>query len=127
MAIRGITRSAYTRAALRSVEFRCHSPYAIHTFGPPAANLDEVVDHLGATGNTGIVGGTEICLRRPAVGHKDRGRFIVGKNRQHAVTATVLTDKGGRLLVCNPTGPGNCPVITHVRVRTLGEKGGGQR
>ncbi|MFD5327972.1 transposase family protein [Streptomyces sp. NPDC127092] len=77
--------------------------------------LAEVVDHLGATGKTGIIDGTEIRVRRPAVGRKDRDRFISGKNKQNAVKAMVFTDGDGRLLFCSPTKPGSCADITHAR------------
>ncbi|MGW3835837.1 transposase family protein [Streptomyces microflavus] len=77
--------------------------------------LAEVVDHLGTTGKTGIIDGTEIRVRRPAVGRKDRDRFISGKNKQNAVKAMVFTDGDGRLLFCSPTKPGSCADITHAR------------
>ncbi|MGW7640406.1 helix-turn-helix domain-containing protein [Streptomyces decoyicus] len=37
--------------------------------------LAEVVGHLGASGQTGIMDGTEIRVRRPAAGRKDPGRL----------------------------------------------------
>ncbi|MFD5872176.1 transposase family protein [Streptomyces sp. NPDC060322] len=70
--------------------------------------LAEVVDHLGRAGKTGIIDGTEIRVRRPAVGRKDRDKFISGKNKQNAVKAMVFTDEDGRLLFCSPTKPGSC-------------------
>lgn len=75
--------------------------------------LAEVIGHLGETGRTGIIDGTEIRVRRPAVGRKDRDKFISGKNKQNAVKAMVLTDEQGRLLFCSPTRPGSCADITH--------------
>ncbi|WP_258050171.1 transposase family protein [Streptomyces finlayi] len=51
----------------------------------------DFVDHLGAIGKTGIIDGTEIRVRRPAVGSKDRDKFISGKNKQNAVKAMVFT------------------------------------
>ncbi|MFJ8768981.1 transposase family protein [Streptomyces clavifer] len=77
--------------------------------------LAEVVDHLGQAGKTGIIDGTEIRVRRPAVGRKDRDRFISGKNKQNAVKAMVFTHGDGRLLFCSPTRPGSCADITHAR------------
>ncbi|MEU8893523.1 transposase family protein [Streptomyces sp. NPDC048442] len=67
--------------------------------------LAEVVDHLGQTGKTGIIDGTEIRVRRPAAGRKDRDKFISGKNKQNAVKAMVFTDGNGQLLFCSPTRP----------------------
>ncbi|MFF2217616.1 transposase family protein [Streptomyces antibioticus] len=77
--------------------------------------LAEVVDHLGASGEFGIVDGTEIRVRRPAAGRKDRDRFISGKNKQNAVKAMVVTDGEGRMLWCSPTRPASCADITHAR------------
>lgn len=77
--------------------------------------LAEVVGHLGETGKTGIIDGTEIRVRRPAVGRKDRGKFISGKNKQNAVKAMVFTDGDRRLLFCSPTEPGSRADITHAR------------
>ncbi|WP_329265077.1 transposase family protein [Streptomyces sp. NBC_01478] len=47
--------------------------------------LAEVVEYLGADGGTGIIDGTEIRVRRPAAGCKDRDRFVSGKTKQNAV------------------------------------------
>ncbi|XEC28365.1 transposase [Streptomyces fradiae] len=77
--------------------------------------LAEVIDHLGASGQTGIIDGTEIRVRRPAAGHKDRDVFISGKNKQNAVKTMVLTDQNGRVLFSSPARPGSCADITHAR------------
>ncbi|MFJ5900870.1 transposase family protein [Streptomyces sp. NPDC093064] len=78
-------------------------------------SLAEVVDHLGASGKTGIIDGTEIRVRRPAIGRKDRDEFISGKSKQNAVKTMVVTDDDGRLLFCSPTQHGSCADITHAR------------
>ncbi|MEO3763816.1 transposase family protein [Streptomyces sp. B5E4] len=77
--------------------------------------LAEVVDHLGGSKRTGIVDGTEIRVRRSAVGHKDRDKFISGKSKQKAVKTMVLTDADGRMLFCSPTRPACQADITHAR------------
>ncbi|MFI7288593.1 transposase family protein [Streptomyces anulatus] len=77
--------------------------------------LAEVVDPLGQARKTGIIDGTEIRVRRPAVGREDRDKFISGKNKQNAVKAMVLTDEDGRMLFRSPTRPGSCADITHAR------------
>jgi hypothetical protein len=77
--------------------------------------LAEVIDHLGASGTTGIIDGTEIRVRRPAAGRKDRDKFISGKSKQNAVKAMVVTDEDGRVLFCSPTKPGSCADITQAR------------
>ncbi|MFF7242256.1 transposase family protein [Streptomyces collinus] len=75
--------------------------------------LAEVVDHLGASGRTGIIDGTEIRVRRPAAGRKDRDKFISGKSKQNAVKTMVVTDCDGRLLSCSPAQHGSYADITH--------------
>lgn len=77
--------------------------------------LAEVVDHLGGTGKTGIIDGTEIRVRRPAQGRKDRDKFISGKNKQNAIKSMVVTDDEGRVLWCSPAQPASCADITHAR------------
>jgi len=77
--------------------------------------LAEVIDHLGTSGQTGIIDGTEIRVRRPAAGRKDREKFISGKNKQNAVKSMVVTDADGRLLYCSPAEPASCADITHAR------------
>ncbi|MFF3313544.1 transposase family protein [Streptomyces sp. NPDC002952] len=77
--------------------------------------LAEVIDHIGASGKTGIIDGTEIRVRRPAAGRKDRDKFISGKNKQNAVKTMVVTDGDGRMLFCSPTQHGSCADITHAR------------
>ncbi|MFI1654912.1 transposase family protein [Streptomyces sp. NPDC020472] len=61
------------------------------------------------------IDGTEIRVRRPAAGRKDRDRCISGKNQQNAVESMVITGGEGRVLWCSPTEPGSCADITHAR------------
>ncbi|MBK3567376.1 transposase [Streptomyces sp. MBT62] len=77
--------------------------------------LAEVVDHLGASGQPGIIDGTEIRVRRPAAGRKDREKFISGKNKQNAVKSMIVTNTDGRILFCSPAEPASCADITHAR------------
>lgn len=80
----GVDRSTITRAigevrpllAERGCTISC---------GVRLPTLAEIVDHLGASGKTGIIDGTEIRVRRPAAGRKDRDKFISGKSKQNAV------------------------------------------
>ncbi|MGW3655053.1 transposase family protein [Streptomyces sp. NPDC005151] len=78
-------------------------------------SLAEAIEHLGASGQTGIIDGTEIRVRRLAAGRKDREKFISGKNKQNAVKSMVVTDAEGRLLFCSPAEPASCADITHAR------------
>jgi len=84
--------------------------------------LAEVIDHLGAGGRAGIIDGTEIRVRRPAAGRKDREKFISGKNKQNAVKAMILTDASGRLLFCSPAQPASCADTTHARQLVLQQR-----
>ncbi|MFD4830683.1 transposase family protein [Streptomyces uncialis] len=54
--------------------------------------------------------GTEIRVRRPAAGGKDRDKSIPGKNKQNVVKRMVVTDGDGRLLFCSLTQNGSCQV-----------------
>jgi hypothetical protein len=87
------------------------------TVGPGVRlrTLAEVVEHLGATGTTGIIDGAEIRVRRPKAASKDRDAFTSGKSRHNAVKSMVVTDADGRMLWCSPTVPGSCADITHAR------------
>ncbi|MFD3586840.1 transposase family protein [Streptomyces sp. NPDC058683] len=77
--------------------------------------LAEVIEYLGVDGRTGIIDGTEIRVRRPAAGRKDRDKFVSGKTKQNAVKSMVLTDADGRVLFCSPVRPGSCADITQAR------------
>ncbi|GGN20198.1 hypothetical protein GCM10011578_050540 [Streptomyces fuscichromogenes] len=77
--------------------------------------LAEVIEYLGVDGRTGIIDGTEIRVRRPAAGRKDRDKFVSGKTNQNAVKSVVLTDAEGRVLFCSPVRPGSCADITQAR------------
>ncbi|WP_413754983.1 transposase family protein [Streptomyces sp. MMBL 11-3] len=67
------------------------------------------------SGTTGVIDGTEIRVRRSAVGRKDWDRFISGKSKQNAVKSMVVTDGEGRVLWCSPARPASCADITHAR------------
>ncbi|MEU3863001.1 transposase family protein [Streptomyces sp. NPDC028722] len=110
----GVDRSTITRA-IGEVRPLLAERGCTVTAGVRLRTLAEVVDYLGVTGQTGIVDGTEIRVRRPAAGRKDRDKFISGKNKQNAVKTMVVTDGDGRVLFCSPTKPGSCADITHAR------------
>ncbi|MEU0585951.1 transposase family protein [Streptomyces sp. NPDC006132] len=75
-------------------------------------SLAEVMEHLGAEAQTGIIDGTEIRARRPAAGREDRDKLVSGKTKQNAVKFMVLTDAEGRVLFCSPARRGGCADIT---------------
>ncbi|MFH9425692.1 transposase family protein [Streptomyces sp. NPDC017529] len=77
--------------------------------------LTDVVDYLGASGQSAIIDATEIRVRRPAAGIDGRDRFISGKSKQNAVKILVVTDDQGRLLFGGALKPGSCPDITQAR------------
>ncbi|CAL9666860.1 hypothetical protein SUDANB176_07268 [Streptomyces sp. enrichment culture] len=68
-----------------------------------------------------VIDGTEIRVRRPAVGRGDRDRFVSGRNKQNAVRTTLVTDTDGRMLFRSPTGPGSGADLTHARQSGLVE------
>ncbi|MCX4562171.1 transposase [Streptomyces phaeochromogenes] len=110
----GVDRSTITRAI---AEIRPLLAMRGCTVAPDIRlrTLAEVIDHFGASGQTGIIDGTEIRVRRPALGRKDREKFISGKNKQNAVKSMVVTDADGRLLFCSPAEPASYADITHAR------------
>ncbi|WP_235613647.1 transposase family protein [Streptomyces olivochromogenes] len=64
---------------------------------------------------TGIIDGTEIRVRCPAIGRKDRDTFISGKSKQNATKTMAVTDGDGHVLFCSAASPGSCADITHAR------------
>ncbi|MFE3866159.1 transposase family protein [Streptomyces goshikiensis] len=89
----GVDRSTITRA-IGEVRPLFAARGCTIAAGVRLRTLAEVIDQLGASVQTGIIDGTEIRVRRPAVGRKDREKFISGKNKQNAVKIMVLTDAG---------------------------------
>ncbi|GAA0475716.1 transposase family protein [Streptomyces olivaceiscleroticus] len=77
--------------------------------------LADVVDHLGASGQSAIIDATEVRVRRPAPGTDGRDRYISGKSQQNAVKALVITDAQERLLFGGALKPGSCPDIPQAR------------
>ncbi|MFH9575625.1 transposase family protein [Streptomyces sp. NPDC017454] len=110
----GVDRSTITRAIGEVRPLLAERGCTIST-GVRLRTLAEVIDHIGASGKTGIIDGTEIRARRPAAGRKDRDKFISGKSKQNAVKTMVVTDGDGRVLFCSPTQHGSCADITHAR------------
>jgi hypothetical protein len=110
----GVDRSTITRA-IGEVRPLLAERGCTVSRGVRLRTLAEVVDHLGSSGATGIIDGTEIRVRRPAAGRKDRDTFISGKNKQNAVKSMVVTDGEGRVLWCSPARPASCADITHAR------------
>ncbi|MFI1434971.1 transposase family protein [Streptomyces lydicus] len=108
----GVDRSTITRAVGEVRPLLAERGCTVSP-GVRLRTLAEVVNHLGASGKTGIIDGTEIRVRRPAAGRKDRDKFISGKRKQNAVKSMVITDGNGRVLFCSPTKPGSCADITH--------------
>ncbi|MFC8808744.1 transposase family protein [Streptomyces anthocyanicus] len=123
----GVDRSTITRAIGEVRPLLAERGCTIST-GVRLRTLAEVIDHIGASRKSGIIDGTEIRVRRPAAGRKDRDKFISGKSKQNAVKTMVVTDGDGRMLFCSPTQHGSCADITHARqlglVRLLGGRSG---
>ncbi|MEV0779465.1 hypothetical protein AB0I63_27975, partial [Streptomyces sp. NPDC050428] len=95
----GVDRSTITRA-VNEVRTLLAERGCTAIPGARLRTLAEVVGHLGTTGKIGIIGGTEIRVRRSAVGREDRDEFISGMNKQNPVKSMVVTDSEGRVLWC---------------------------
>jgi hypothetical protein len=83
--------------------------------------LADVLAHLGASGQLGLLDATEVRVRRPAAHKAGRTRFVSGKARANTVKALVITDAAGRLLFCGQTRPGAIHDLTQVRQAGLVE------
>jgi DDE superfamily endonuclease len=81
----------------------------------------DVVAHLDARGQLGLLNATEVRVRRPAAHQAGRPRFVSGKARANTVRALVITDPEGRLLCCGQTRPGAIHDLTQVRQAGLVE------
>jgi hypothetical protein len=94
--------SSTTPAARRSPQQRgCTVPSGIRL-----RTLADVVAHLGATRQLGLLDATEVRVRRPAAHRAGRHRFVSGKARANTVNALVITDPAGRLLCYGQTRAG---------------------
>jgi hypothetical protein len=107
----GVVRSTITRAIGEVRPLLAQRGCTIAP-GIRLCTLAEVIEHLGADGQTAIIDGTEIRVRRPAASRKDRDKFVSGKTKQNAVKSMVLTDAEGRVLFCSPVRPGSCADMT---------------
>jgi hypothetical protein len=116
----GVDRSTITRA-IGEIRPLLAARGCTVAAGVRLRTLAEVVDHLGATGQTAIVDGTEIRVRRPLEESSGRDRFVSAKTKQNAVKTMVITDADGRVLFCSPAVPGSRADITHARQLGLPE------
>ncbi|WP_239008942.1 transposase family protein [Streptomyces sp. S8] len=106
-------RTPSLRARLRAAR-RVRGSLLAQPGADPAVRLKQ--DHRTLRNSVQlIIDGTEIRVRRPAAGRKDRDKFISGKNKQNAVKSMVVTDAEGRALWCSPARPASCADITHAR------------
>jgi hypothetical protein len=83
--------------------------------------LADVVAHLGASRQLGLLDATEVGVRRPAAHKAGPQRFVSGKARANTIKALVFTDAEGRLLCCGQTRPGSIHDLTQVRQAGLAE------
>lgn len=98
-------------AAVTSTAAELHRVGIGHRLGFQTETETETGHRLG----NGFVQRADLVVRAPAVGRKDRDRFISGKSKQNAVKTMVVTDGEGRVLFCSPAKPGSCADITHAR------------
>ncbi|HLK95169.1 MAG TPA: transposase family protein, partial [Nocardioidaceae bacterium] len=83
--------------------------------------LADVVAHLGASRQLGLLDATEDRVRRPAAHKAGWTRFFSGKAGANTVKALVITDAEGRLLCCGQTRPGAIHDLIQVRQAGLVE------
>jgi hypothetical protein len=116
----GVSRSTITRAVSEVRPLLAERGCTVED-GIRLHTLADVVAHLGASGQLGLLDATEVRVRRPAAGRAGRQRFVSGKARVNTVKALVITDADGRLLFCGQTRPGSIHDLTQVRQAGLVE------
>ncbi len=116
----GVSRSTVTRAVGEVRPLLAERGCTVEG-GVRLRTLADVVAHLGASGQLGLLDATEVRVRRPAAHKAGRQRFVSGKARANTVKALVITDAQGRLLFCGQTRPGSIHDLTQVRQAGLVE------
>ncbi|MFJ9821434.1 transposase family protein [Streptomyces sp. NPDC101151] len=104
----GVARSTITRAIGEVRPLPAQRGCTVAP-GIRLCRLAEVIEHLGADGQIGIVDGTEIRVRRPAADRKDRDEFVSGKTEQHDMKSMVFTDAEGTCCTAAPSGRAVAP------------------
>jgi hypothetical protein len=110
----GVSRSTITRAVGEVRPLLAERGCTVEG-GLRLRTLADVVAHLGASGQLGLLDATEVRVRRPAAGRAGRQRFVSGRARANTVQALVITDAEGRLLFCGQTRPDSFHDLTQVR------------
>ena len=110
----GVSRSTITRAVGEIRPLLAERGCTVEG-GLRLRTLADVVAHLGARGQLGLLDATEVRVRRPAARKAGRTRFVSGKARANTVKALVITDAVGRLLFCGQIRPGAVHDLTQVR------------
>jgi hypothetical protein len=116
----GVSRSTITRAIGEVRPLLAERGCTVED-GVRLRTLADVVAHLGATGQLGLLDATEVRVRRPAAHKAGQQRFVSGKARASTVKALVPTDPAGRLPFCGQTRPGSVHDLTRVRQAGLVE------
>jgi hypothetical protein len=116
----GVSRSTITRAVGEVRPLLAERGCTVDG-GLRLRTLADVITHLGASGQLGLLDATEVRVRRPVAHRAGRHRFVSGKARANTVKALVLTDPDGRLLFCGQTCPGSIHDLTQVRQAGLVE------
>jgi hypothetical protein len=110
----GVSRSTITRAVGEVRPLLAERGCTVEG-GIRLRSLADVVAHLGASRQVGLLDATEVRVRRPAAHKAGRTRFVSGKARANTVRALVITDAAGRLLFCRQPRPGAIHDLTRVR------------
>jgi hypothetical protein len=100
----GVSRSTITRAVGEVRPLLAERGCTVEG-GIRLRTLADVITHLGASGQLGLLDATEARVRRPAAHEAGRHRFVSGKGRISTVKALVITDPAGRLLFCGQALP----------------------
>ncbi|SFO58118.1 Helix-turn-helix of DDE superfamily endonuclease [Geodermatophilus obscurus] len=108
----GVSRSTITRAVGEVRPLLAERGCTVQG-GIRLRTLADVIAHLGASGQLGLLDATEVRVRRPAAGRAGRAgrrKFVSGQARANTVKALVITDAAGLLLLCGQ--PARAPSTT---------------
>ena len=105
----GVSRSTITRAIGEVRPLLAERGCTVEG-GLRLRTLADVVAHLGASRQLGLLDATEVRVRRPAAHKAGRHRFVSGKARANTVKALVLTDPEGGC--CSADRPARAPFTT---------------
>jgi DDE superfamily endonuclease len=110
----GVSRSTITRAIGEVRPLLAERGCTVDG-GLRLRTVADVVAHLGASAQVGLLDATEVQVRRPAAGRAGRHRFVSGQACATTAQGAGPHRRRGRLLCCGQSRPGVIHDLTQVR------------